>query len=279
MLSEAFSLLAHLALNSMLNRTPLVPLQGTLLNSYYPSRIPYATYSLIGLCVLLFWFASTNPAQTTSDLALYLAENPHFHYWQYLSSLFMHGSIAHLLLNMLGLWMFGSALEKLWGGGRFLLFFLICGIGAGLIYNWVNAYQFQQLTAELRGLGLTELDLQRLLTRGEYRNNIAGLTKDVASKYFLLFNTPTLGASGAIYGVLVAFAMNFPNVKLILIFLPIPIAAKYFVPGIILVDLFSGVTGFSIFGANVAHFAHVSGALVGFILVLLFRLNKQRSFA
>ena len=250
------------------------------MNSYNVSSssyTPYITYSLIGICVAVYLFTSTNSTAFTELFGLYLPENPHFQYWQYLTSIFMHGSVMHLLLNMLALWMFGGTLEKIWGSGRFLLFFLLCGIGAGIIYTWVNTYQFDQLTLELQNLGLTKVDLQRLVDKGEYYMNIVGLTKQMATNYYVLFNIPTIGASGAIYGILVAFAMNFPNTKLILLFLPVPIAAKYFVPGIILIDLFAGFTGFSIFGDNIAHFAHVSGALVGFILVFLLGLNKQRS--
>jgi membrane associated rhomboid family serine protease len=91
--------------------------------------------------------------------------------------------------------------------------------------------------------------------------------------FYMTYHTPVLGASGAIYGVLVAFAMTYPNRKLMLLFLPFPIAAKYFVPVILMIDLFSGVTGFSIFGAGIAHFAHLGGALIGFLLMMLWR-NK-----
>ncbi|HPY41522.1 MAG TPA: rhomboid family intramembrane serine protease, partial [Thiolinea sp.] len=105
----------------------------------------------------------------------------------------------------------------------------------------------------------------------------SGRVDGLQSEYNAIYNSASLGASGAIYGILVAFAFCFPNTKLVFIFLPIPIAAKYFVPGIILLDLLSGITGFSIFGDNVAHFAHVGGGLVGFVLMLLFgRGNQQR---
>lgn len=247
------------------------------MNNPFVSRPPLVTYALIALCVLVFFLVQGVNAQHSEGFALYLSANPIFHYWQYLTSMFMHGSIPHLLFNMLALWMFGAALERLWGGARFLIFYLLCGIGAGLIYNFINLYQFNDLTQQLQSLGLNSEDLQRLVTKGEYRTDIAGLTEDLVGKYYLFYNTPTLGASGAIYGILVAFAFCFPNTKLLFIFLPIPIAAKYFVPLIIGLDLLSGVTGFSIFGAdNVAHFAHVGGGIVGFILMLLLGRGGQR---
>ncbi|TXH71037.1 MAG: rhomboid family intramembrane serine protease [Thiothrix sp.] len=240
------------------------------MNNPFTSRTPIVTYALIAICALVFFLVQGSNPQQADAFALYLPENPAFHYWQYLTSMFMHGSITHLLFNMLALWMFGVALERLWGSARFLLFYLACGIGAGIIYNAINTYQFGQLTEQLQVLGLTSEDLQRLVTRGEYRSNVVGLTENIVRDYYLAYNVSTVGASGAIYGVLVAFAFCFPNTKLVFLFIPVPIAAKYFVPAIIGIDLLSGITGFSIFGDNVAHFAHVGGGIVGFILILLF---------
>lgn len=234
------------------------------------------TYTLIGLCALSFFALDATRLPQADLLALYIPENPTFQYWQYLTSMFMHGSLSHLLFNMLALWMFGVALERLWGSPRFLIFYLACGIGAGLIYNTINTYQFGQLTQQLQALGLTPEDLQRLVTRGEYRANVVGLSKELVGDYYVTYNVSTVGASGAIYGVLVAFAFCFPNTKLLFLFVPVPIAAKYFVPAIIGLDLLSGVTGFSIFGDNVAHFAHVGGGLVGLILMLLFGRGRVR---
>lgn len=242
-----------------------------------PSKpLPIVTYILIGLCILIFVGVEATRLPQADLLALYLPAHTDFHYWQYLSSMFMHGSISHLLFNMLALWMFGTALERLWGGARFLVFYLLCGVGAGLIYNAINSYEFNQLTQQLQSLGLSSEELQRLVTRGEYRSKLMGLTEELASTYYFAYNTSTVGASGAIYGVLVAFAFCFPNTKLIFLFLPIPIAAKYFVPSIILLDLLSGVTGFSIFGDNIAHFAHVGGGVVGLVLMLVFGRGRGR---
>lgn len=237
---------------------------------------PVVTYTLIGLCALVFFAVEATGLPQAELLALYLPANLDFHYWQYFTSLFMHGSLTHLLFNMLALWMFGSALERLWGGPRFLFFYLACGIGAGLIYNTINTYQFNQLSQQLQALGLSLEDLQRIITRGEYRKDLAASTIELLKQYYIFYISPTVGASGAIYGVLVAYAFCFPNAQLAFIFIPVPVAAKYFVPAIILIDLLSGVTGFSIFGSNVAHFAHVGGGVVGFLLMLLFGRSEQR---
>lgn len=232
------------------------------------------TYALIAICVVCFIPVASDAFPGQNPWALYLPDNPQFHSWQYLSSMFMHGSVTHLLFNMLGLWMFGLALERLWGSARFLIFYLCCGIGGGLIYTWINEYQFTSLAQQLTQLGLVPTDLERLLSSGTYPQ-IPGLSEKLVSDYYLLYHIPSVGASGAIYGILAAFAVCFPNNKLMLIFLPYPIAAKYFVPVLLLIDLFSGVTGFSIFGSNIAHFAHVGGALVGFVLVFLFRRQNR----
>jgi membrane associated rhomboid family serine protease len=247
-----------------------VHFQGSRLNILTKTGTP-VTFILIALCVLCFIPVAANALPEPNPYALYFPDNPLYHAWQYLSSMFMHGSIFHLLFNMLGLWMFGGVLERLWGSQRFLLFYLLCGIGAGIIYTQINAYQFADLTNQLRQLGMSSSDLQRLLSRGEYPTNLPGLTEERVGAFYMLYHIPVVGASGAIYGILVAYAMFYPNHKLLFIFIPFPIAAKYFVPAILLVELSSGITGFSIFGEGIAHFAHLGGAIVGFLLALLFR--------
>lgn len=213
-------------------------------------------------------------------LAMYFPRNPHFQYWQILTSMFLHGGFMHILLNMYALWAFGSPLEMMWKKNRFLVFYFASGIGAGVIYLLVNYFQFNAAYQEVIGLGVSADEIQNLLLTGSYdpanliRQNVDGiLLKDHLTKLYMLFNVPAVGASGAIYGILVAFGMSYPNAKLALIFLPVPIAAKYFIPVLIGIDLFSGVTGFSIFGGGIAHFAHVGGALVGFLLVWYWKIS------
>lgn len=227
------------------------------------------TYLLI-INVLMFFLATRQGIDLTSLLSLHFPQNPAFEPWQYISSMFMHGGIFHLLVNMLGLWMFGSAIEERWGWRRFLVFYFACGIGAGVIYTWINQYQFNGLLETLQAAGFSAQHIRELLETGRYPL-IGGVPETSVSEFFHLFNDVTLGASGAVYGVLVAFAVLFPNTKLLFLFVPIPIAAKYFVPVLLSIDLILGLTGFSIFGGNIAHFAHVGGAIVGFILVMLWR--------
>ncbi len=206
------------------------------------------------------------------NLALYFVKNENFQAWQFVTSMFMHSGFAHLLFNMYGLWAFGTPLEEMWGSKKFLFFYFLSGIGAGLIYMLVNYFQFNAIYNELISLGISASDIQNILERGSYDTTLlSSISKERLTDFYHLFNIPAVGASGAIYGVLVAFGISFPNAKLALIFLPVPIAAKYFIPVLIAIDLFSGVTGFSIFGGGIAHFAHVGGAVIGFLLMWFWR--------
>ena len=222
---------------------------------------------LIAINILVF-FASKS-IELTSLLALYFPENEKFAFWQFVSHIFMHADLMHLLFNMFALWMFGTQLEAIWGGKRFLIFYFVCGIGAALIYTVTNYYQFNNIYSILKETGLSAFDIQSMIDRSVYPTDV--LTEDQARDLIGTFNSPMVGASGAIYGILVAYAFNFPNNKLLLLFFPYPIAAKYFVPALIGIDLFSGVTGFSIFGGGVAHFAHVGGAIIGLLMMFYWR--------
>jgi membrane associated rhomboid family serine protease len=206
------------------------------------------------------------------SLALYFPQNENFGYWQFITNMFMHGGFAHILFNMYALWAFGTPLEQIWGKNKFLFFYFLSGLGAGIVYTLVNHFQFNNLYNELIGLGISPEEMQRLLETGQYNTGALGsVPKEKLEKIFRLFNTPVVGASGAIYGVLVAFGILFPNSKLMLLFLPFPIAAKYFIPILLGLDLFSGVTGISIFGGGIAHFGHIGGAIIGFLLMWYWR--------
>jgi len=232
-------------------------------------KITFNTVTVLIAINVLVFYASTSVSGLTELLALYFPLNDNFSLWQFVTHMFMHGGLTHLLFNMFALWMFGTQLEAIWGGKRFIIFYFACGIGAALIYTAINYYQFNSVFAVLRDTGLSEFDIQSMINKGVYPPNI--LSEDQAVQLIGTYNSPMVGASGAIYGVLVAYAFNFPNNKLILLFLPYPIAAKYFVPALISLDLFSGVTGFSIFGGGVAHFAHVGGAIIGFLMMMYWR--------
>lgn len=226
---------------------------------------------LIVVNVVLFGINSITTLELNQWFALYYPDNPQYGLWQYITSMFMHDGVPHLLLNMFGLYMFGSALEQVWGSRKFLFFYFAAGIGAGIIYTLVNYLQFSAGFDSLLALGLADYQIQDILETGRYNSQYAGLEVDMLREFYTTYHTPMVGASGAIYGVLVAFTIRYPNTKLFLLFIPVPIAAKFFVPALLLLDLLSGVTGFSLFGGGIAHFAHLGGALVGFLLVIYWR--------
>lgn len=242
------------------------------MNNFNPLATP-VTYGLIILCIICFVPVASDAFPGQNPWALFLPENEQFRSWQYLSSMFMHGNWMHLLLNMFGLWMFGSKLERHWSSMRFLLFYLACGLGGGLIYTWVNSYQFNGLLQQFAQLGLRPVQLELMLLEGRYPV-MAGLTETMVSNYYGLYHDSAVGASGAVYGILAAYALCFPNQKLVFIFMPYPIAAKYFVPALLSIDLFFGLTDLPMFGMDIAHFAHIGGAITGFILALI--LGRQR---
>lgn len=239
-------------------------------------------------------------------LSLYDIENDSFRFWQPLTHMFMHAevyngnfsNIMHIAFNMFALYSFGSILEHYWGGIKFLFFYISCGLGAALLHSLVNYVHIQLLLDQLSHLTLSASDLH-LLLNADYTSVFDENGQMVASqvskimekaqfqqadfnsliKAVQLCQTPAVGASGAIYGLLVAFAFMAPNAELGLMFIPIPIKAKYFVPGLLAVDLFMGVSGESIFGgaSGIAHFAHIGGALVGFLMVWYWKKNQFKS--
>ncbi|MCF6222710.1 MAG: rhomboid family intramembrane serine protease [Flavobacteriaceae bacterium] len=239
-------------------------------------KITEAIKHLIILNVILFAAKSLIPSLPLDQyLALFFPQNEHFGLWQFVSHMFMHGGFTHILFNMYALWAFGSPLEQMWGRNKFIFFYFSAGIGAGLIYTGVNYFQFNNIYNELINAGIQNVDIQNLLTTGSYNTGILEYVSEKSiTELYQIYNTPAIGASGAVYGVLVAFGMSFPNAKLALIFFPVPIAAKYFIPVLIGLDLFSGLTGFSLFGANTAYFAHVGGALIGFIMMKYWQKNQ-----
>lgn len=170
-----------------------------------------------------------------------------FRPWQLLTYMFMHGNFSHLFFNMFALWMFGNTLENIWGAKRFLIYYLLCGIGAGLIQEGV---QYIEYVTSLQQYQSVNLGGGQVISMDSYLNMMT-----------------TVGASGAIYGLLLAFGMMFPNAMIYLYFF-VPIKAKWFVIGYAIIELLNGL-GAS--GDHVAHFAHLGGMLIGLIIILIWR--------
>ena len=202
-------------------------------------------------------------------LALHNIGSDYFMPHQLITHIFMHGSFAHLLFNMFALAMFGSTLEKVWGGKKFLIVYFVSAAGALVLQLLFNYYNYSSAMA-----GYSAVEIEQILTiaaEGRYFPDTQGHL--ISAVNAVIYNdVGMVGASGAIMGLLAAFAYLFPNTELMLIFLPIPVKAKYFIPFYMLVELFLGVNRFE--WDNIAHFAHLGGAIAGFILILIW--NKKR---
>ncbi|WP_299665539.1 rhomboid family intramembrane serine protease [uncultured Polaribacter sp.] len=232
---------------------------------------------LIIINVILFVAPQLLQIDITNIMALHFPKNENFGIWQYITHMFMHGSFGHILFNMYGLWAFGTPLEQMWGKKKFLFFYFSAGIGAGLIYTLVNYYQFNGVYELFVSAGLNPSEILTVLEKGSTNDArvVNAISQEQFNKITMLYNTPAVGASGAVYGILVAFGLFFKDAKLALIFFPVPIAAKYFIPIMILGDLFFGMTKYSI--GNIAHFAHIGGALIGFIIAYYWKRNQFKT--
>ncbi len=205
----------------------------------------------------LVWLAQITVGQNLfdmrSDFALWYFGTDMFHSWQLITYMFMHDPSGpfHLIFNMFALWMFGSTLENLWGPKRFLVFYLICGIGAGFVH-----------------LGSIAVEMAYL--QNGYQQGLVSMIQ-LQQKAF----TPVMGASGAVMGVFAAFAYTFPNDRMFIFPIPFPIKVKWAIMGLVAIDLFSG---FSSRQTGVAHFAHLGGAAFGIIIVMIWNKKNRRTF-
>jgi membrane associated rhomboid family serine protease len=227
-----------------------------------PSNFPPIIKNLVIINVLVFvaQLVFENQYQLTDKLALYPIDTPQFKPYQVFTHMFTHSpdNIFHIVFNMLVLWMFGRILENVWGPKRFLTFYLLCGIGAAALHLLVQHLRYDQDMVD------------RLI--------LAKLTNDEVTYNALIdhagFLSPAVGASGAIMGIMAAFAYLFPNTPLMIIPIPFPIKAKWFVLGYVAYDLLGG---FGYIGDRIAHFAHLGGALTGFLIVLFWNKNNRRT--
>jgi len=190
-------------------------------------------------------------------LGLFYFQSPLFKPWQIVTHMFMHGGFAHIFFNMWALWIFGKTLESVWGSQRFLIYYLVTGLGAAFFYSLVNYIQLSPDVAALKAAySVDRINmklLNEILAPGNQFNNLGKMLA-----------RPTIGASGAVYGVLLAFGMLFPNTPLFIIPFPVPIKAKWLVVGFGTLELLLGVFRT---GDNIAHFAHLGGMIFGFILI------------
>ena len=214
----------------------------------FMANVPTAVNNIIIINALIMVMTALNKTFMYETFALFYPTSPFFHWWQPVTHMFMHGGFWHLFFNMYTLFIFGTVLERVWGTKKFLVFYFVTGLGAALIHTGVEWIQMQSwLGAAADG-------------------SPAALASIHAMKM-----TPTVGASGAIYGVLMGYAMLYPDSILTLLFPPISLKAKWFVLIFAAIELLTGVTGT---GGGIAHFAHLGGLIFGFALIWYWKKNR-----
>ncbi|SDT65634.1 rhomboid-like protein [Mucilaginibacter mallensis] len=228
------------------------------------SNIPPVVKNLLIINIICFIPFLTidhgNPGGPFSTMfGVYYFNSPAFRPWQLITYMFLHGSIWHILFNMFALFSFGPIVEYSLGSKRFFNFYFICGIGAVLLQMLVQAIQVHSITG---GFTISHPEIEA----SYYQFG------DMAQKVYDIYHGSMVGASGAIFGLLIAFGMLFPNMELMIMFIPVPVKAKYIIPFYVLVELTLGLGQFG--GDNVAHFAHLGGALIGFILIKAWNIQR-----
>lgn len=212
------------------------------------SSVPAAVRNIIFINALVMVMTMLNQEFMYEHFALFYPTSPFFHWWQPLTHMFMHGGFWHLFFNMYTLYIFGSILERVWGARKFLIFYFVTGLGAALVHTGVEWLQMHNWIGQAA------------------EGSIAAQASIHALKM-----TPTVGASGAIYGVLMGYAMLYPDSILTLIFPPVSLKAKWFVLIFAAIELLTGITGT---GGGIAHFAHLGGLIFGFILIRFWKKRR-----
>lgn len=245
------------------------------------SQLTPATKNIIIINVIFFvgtFLLQNLNIDLESLLAGYFPLSPNFKSWQIITHMFMHGSILHIAFNMMTLWSFGPVLEQVLGQKKFLILYFASGLGGFALYNIWNYYEVSQITNFLTSQAYDIHEIYKYADNsysGEMPiNTNSESVRDAARQLFIILKTPMVGASGAIFGVIAAFSTLFPDAKLMFMFIPFPIKAKYLTPIIIVVSLFLGFRQFS--GDNIAHFAHLGGALIGFLYIWTWKKNRDR---
>lgn len=235
------------------------------MTQFQPTRFNYLPPVIKNLLIIngLVFLATMAFPDLLGKLALYFPTSPNFQPYQIVTHMFTHGSLSHIFFNMFALWMFGAMLENVWGPKRFLTFYLITGLGAAFLHMGFNAYELQHAVGTLT---------PDVTINGDYYTG--NFSEHQMSKIASCW-APTVGASGAVYGILIAFGMLFPN-TLIYLYLLIPIKAKYLVVILIAIEIYMGFVNSPT--DNIAHFAHLGGALFGFLLVKYWSRDKRKFY-
>jgi membrane associated rhomboid family serine protease len=237
------------------------------------NNIPPITRNIIVINVIVFIVSFFLP-QLNYWLSAYYPFSPNFKSWQIITHMFMHGGIMHILFNMFTLFSFGPILEQRLGEKKYLLLYFLSGLGAFILFNLWNFYEVQQLSSTLANanINVSEIFMKSNLSTFEF-DPTPYLNNEKALSLYMALVTPMVGASGAIFGVVAAFATLYPDAKIGIMFIPIPMKVKYVLPVVIIGSIYLGVSGN---GGGIAHLAHVGGALVGWLLARNWRKHLYR---
>lgn len=231
------------------------------------NNIPPVTRNIIIINVLMFILTFFVMPQLYNTLSGFYPFSPNFRSWQIITHMFMHGGYMHIIFNMLTLWSFGPILEQTLGERKYLILYFASGLGAFFLFNLWNFIEVQQIVSGLQSLGINASEIYPKAAIGYSGNlKISATTPEgveLSQKLYIALRTPMVGASGAIFGVVAAFATLYPDSKIAMMFIPIPMKVKYLMPIVILVSIWLGISGN---GGGIAHLAHVGGALVGWLL-------------
>lgn len=224
------------------------------------------------ICLLATMFFSEKFGFSLNDkLGLHFVMSDKFYFYQFFTYMFMHGGLEHLFFNMFAVYMFGSVFEQIWGGKKFLFYYFIAGLGAAALQQLVWSWEYFSLMNKTADFSLL---MQEVMTNGaDVIHRGMNYTDKALGSLNLLMNIPTVGASGAVFGILLAFGFMFPQEKLFLFFIPIPIPARVFVVIYGVIELIGGVANFS--WDNIAHFAHLGGLIAGLVVVLIWRKQNK----
>ena len=265
-----------------------------------PLSMPPVVKNLIMINVVMFvatWAMKSTGLDLNEKLGLYYPGSPLFRPYQLVTHIFMHANFMHIFFNMFALYMFGKVLEMVWGPKRFLIYFLITGLGAASLHLFVNYLELSGVSKNVNAFVNTPSpELLAAFVKSNLGDTAAPWVHDFINKWsespgnpaFIQqgteivqrifeerINIPTVGASGAVFGILLAFGVLFPNTELMLLFPPVPIKAKYFVLGYGLIELYMGFTQSN---SHVAHFAHLGGMLFGYLLIRYWNANSKSFF-
>lgn len=254
------------------------------------NNIPQVTKNILLLNILFFvlkFFFNSQGIDLDRILGAYYVNSPLFEPYQVITHFFMHGDLMHIFLNMWLFVMLGTFLEQLWGPKRFFIFYIASALGAFALYNIIGMYQIYEMKQALSGFldvhildniirsSYSIVDLEHNVNQYLMTLNSGEVNVSIISKYISFANTPLVGASGAVFGIMAAFAILFPNTEFMLYF-AIPVKAKFLVGAYFLWELYKSFNGTP--GDNVAHLAHVGGAIVGAIIILYWRKTDKKHF-